>query len=141
MTSLPRTGMKGLIQVPRVKVVWCEELYENDYYDSYSSRQVIRDISPEEFETVSDEELDFLRKNLIYLFAKPKYPNWKPSLVVLDEEPILTKLDYIKTELKKHQEKLAEAAKKKQAKKLEKDKQTKAKKLAQFEQLKKELGK
>jgi membrane-associated HD superfamily phosphohydrolase len=127
--------------MPRVKLVWTNllEAYSGDSAFSSDSREIVKDIAPE-FEEISDEDFQFLRQNLYKLFLKPKYPELRPKLVVLDEEPIQNWKDYIKTEIEKAKQKKLADEKLKAAKKLEKAKQSKAKKLKQLEQLKKELG-
>lgn len=118
----------------QVKIVLFDKYeYADDYYD-YSSLKVIKQ-GITDWETISDEDYEFIRNNLYYLkriyHDKPGIAS-EPILIVKDDRPVIDTIKKIKEAIEKtEQDRRAEEekeaamkadrARKRQAKKEEKE--------------------
>ena len=119
--------------MPRVKILWIEQV-SLDYGET---KQILRDVAPEEFEDISDEDLHTLRVNR-YRIPRPYY-NLEPVIVVLEDMPLSNTLESIRAFLDADKKRIALEKKKKEQKKKERAEKALERKKAQLEKLKKEL--
>ena len=127
-------GLRGRDVMPRVKIIWTESLR----LDEYETREICRLIEPGEFEEITDEELQGLRRNL-HSLPRPSY-GFEPRILLLDTETFSTRMDTIRKLVEK--QKIAqevEAKRREEAAKKRKMTLLQRKKI-QLEKLKKELG-
>jgi hypothetical protein len=85
-----------------VKVILAQEIQLDDYGDYYS-RNIIRD-SITDWEEISDEDYEFLRKNLYHLFNTAADPGLRPYILVKDEVPIVQRIQSVRDEIRKFEE-------------------------------------
>jgi hypothetical protein len=85
-----------------VKIVLAQDISLDDYGDYYS-RNIIRD-SITDWEEVSDEDFNFLRGNLSWLFRSVQDAGMTPCLLVKDEQPIVQRIQSVKDEIRKYEE-------------------------------------
>lgn len=118
--------------MPKIKIVWMQT-----FTDDYDSKQIMRCIDQDEFEEISQNDLDNLRKNLSIL-PRPSY-EMHPHIIILDEEPLSAKLAFIQKQIEKHEAAVAEALKKRKEQADKKKAASVLKKKKLFESLKKEF--
>lgn len=124
--------------VKQVKILLSRELY-NEYDDIYS-RSILQD-GISDWEEISDEDYDFLRRNL-YMLSNlyTKEYNLSPVLIVKDERPVFDRIQSIKEYINQEKQKEAKRKAEEERKKAEKAKKRMMKQTADeralFEQLK-----
>ncbi len=118
-----------------IKIILVEDVYRD--IDDYSGSAVVKE-SISDWETVSNEDLDFLRKNM-YIVARKVPVGFRPVLITKDPMRIAERIESVREEiakLKAEQEAERERRRKKQEeqerKKLLKTKKTELELLAEL---------
>lgn len=123
----------------QVKIILSKEVITS--YDDPYNYTLIRD-GITDWEEISDEDYDFLRWNLSYLYKtyNEEYGNLVPMIIVKDDKPVLDRIESIKEFIEQLKTKEAERKAEEERKKAEKAKKRMMKKVADeralFEQLK-----
>jgi hypothetical protein len=118
--------------MPKVKIFLTQHFADDNY-----STTLLRD-SISDWEEITDEELKFLRNN-IHKLNIAKYFDMEPTIVALDEAPVIERIQSIKAVIAKEKENerrtKAEAEERKQERALKKMAKTKQQELALLTQL------
>lgn len=120
-----------------VKIVLVQEFFNDDSY----SVNIIRD-SITDWEQISDEDLQFLRRNLIKVVGDTKIGyEFKPMLIIKDAQPVSVRIKEIKKEIAAAQARIEKARKEREAKRKQKEKDKLLKSQTSEKELFRELAK
>lgn len=125
--------------VKQVKIILGKEILSS--YDDPYNYTLIRD-GITDWEEISDEDYDFLRRNLSYLYKtyNEEYDNLVPMILVKDDKPVFDRISSIREFIEQMKTKETERKAEEERKKAEKAKKRMLKKVADeralFEQLK-----
>ena len=118
--------------MPKVKIIWCQNFSYN-----YDYQEIARHIPAGDFEEITDEQLDTLRKGLAYI--RRPHQEVYPHIVLLDAPSLESRVEEIFEAVKAREAAAEAAAEKRRMAKIMKSKTKEEQRRAQFEALKKEF--